>query len=247
MSRLIQPLNHLPSNNLQLICFPFAGGYSASFRPLYQFLKESCNFYVAEPPGHGTSPLQLEEDFEELVDMYLSAMIPILNKPFVLFGHSMGGLIVYRLAQRLEQLDYFPERLIISGVQPPHIGRKKVSHMDDDNFLDYVINIGGIPAELVKAREVLNYFLPPLKADFKALESFEHLNQTRIKAPVHIFNGEQDAPCMAVKVGWEKWVNVSRYHTFNGGHMFLQSETGKVAQSIEGIFNVLTEKESVFS
>ncbi|WP_047151740.1 thioesterase II family protein [Aneurinibacillus tyrosinisolvens] len=245
MSQLIQTLG-LSSNDIQLICFPFAGGYSASFRPLHSYLQDYCDLLVVEPPGHGTNRMPLVESLESLVEIYLQALIPKLGKPFVLFGHSMGGLVVYRLAQKLEQQGVFPEALIISAIQPPDIRRKAVTHLDDGAFLDYVIRIGGVPSELVKAREVLEYFLPAFKADFKALETFEHTDYTQLQSPVHIFNGEKDGACMKEAYGWKKWVNQVRFHTFQGGHMFLLSEIEKVAETIQLILTMETaEKELI--
>lgn len=40
MSQLFKSFD--ASEKTQLICFPFAGGYSASFRPLHAFLQGEC-------------------------------------------------------------------------------------------------------------------------------------------------------------------------------------------------------------
>jgi external thioesterase TEII len=244
MNRLIRQLS-TSSTNIQLICFPFAGGYSATFRPLQPLLQDHCDLLVAEPPGHGSNRMPLVESLETLVDIYLEALIPQLGKPLVLFGHSMGGLVVYRLAQQLEQRGIFPEAVIISAVQPPHTRRKTLTHLDDGAFLDYVIDIGGVPAELVKERAVLEYFLPTIRADFKALETFEHTNHNLLHASVHILNGEKDEPCMQDAAGWRRWTNRIRFHTFQGGHMFLLSETERVAKTIQSILSLETTRKEL--
>jgi external thioesterase TEII len=246
MSRLIQQLS-TSSTNVQLICFPFAGGYSATFRPLQPLLQDHCDLLVAEPPGHGSNRMPLVESLETLVDIYLEDLIPQLGKPFVLFGHSMGGLVVYRIAQKLEQRGIFPEAVIISAVQPPHTKRKQLTHLDDGAFLNYVIDIGGVPAELVKAREVLEYFLPSIRADFKALETFEHTDHSLLRAPVHILNGEKDEPCMQDASGWRQWTKRIRYYTFEGGHMFLLTETERVSKTIQSILSLETTRKELMN
>ena len=85
-----------PAGGTQLICFPFAGGYSASFGPLYDHLKADCEVLAIEPPGHGTNRMAFVDNLEELVDLDIAALKPRLSTPFVLFGHSMGGMVVYR-------------------------------------------------------------------------------------------------------------------------------------------------------
>jgi len=237
MNSLIQQFASSP-DKISLICFPFAGGYSASFRPFQPYLQDDCNLLVVDPPGHGTNRMPLVENVEKLVDIYLQQLVPDLGKPFVLFGHSMGGMVVYRLAQKLEQQGIFPNATIISAVQPPHISRTAVTHLDDDAFLDYIIGLGGVPSELVKVREALEFFLPAFRADFKALETFEHTDYTLLQSPVHIFNGEQDKKCMQDALGWNKWVDQIRFHAFRGGHMFLLSETEKVAKTIQFVLTL---------
>jgi len=221
----------------RLICFPFAGGYSSSFRPLNSWLKDDCQMVVAEPPGHGTNQMPLVENFERLADLYFDALLPMLDEPFVLFGHSMGGLVAFRLAQLLEMHEINPKAVIISAVQPPDHKRKKLSRLDDDAFLDYVIKLGGIPSELAREREVLNYFLPAFRADFKALESYKPVNVPLTQTPVHIFNGDLDQECMNDAYGWKDWANQVEFHTFKGGHMFLLSETERVTQTMRSIIS----------
>ena len=87
-----------------------------------------------EPPGHGTNRMALVDNLEKLADLYIAALKPRLSSQFVLFGHSMGGMVVYRLAQKLEQEGIFPAAAVISAIQPPHIQRQKVSHQKDDAF-----------------------------------------------------------------------------------------------------------------
>jgi external thioesterase TEII len=234
MNRLLQPLDGAPGT-IPLICFPFAGGYSASFRPLHRFLQPHCHLVVANPPGHGTNRMPVVQSLEQLADLYWQELMPYTNRPFVLFGHSMGGMVVYRLAQKLEQQGIFPEAVILSAIQPPHIRRHPVTHLSDDDFLHHVIGLGGVPPELVEARELLDFFLPAFRADFKALETFEPKDTYMLESPVHIFNGAEDEPCMKDSVGWKLWARYIWFHIFRGGHMFLLSETEELAQTILAI------------
>ncbi|GIN69091.1 MULTISPECIES: thioesterase II family protein [Bacillus] len=223
------------SNDMQLICFPFAGGYSTSFRPLYEHLKADCDMLAIEPPGHGTNQMDLVDDFETLVGMYQTALEPKLTRPFVLFGYSMGGMVAYRMAQKLEKAGIYPKAVIISAIQPPDIKRKKVSHYDDDAFLDHIIQLGGMPDELVRNREVMDYFLPSFRADYRALESFLHTDHTLVSSPVYILNGDKDEKCMQDAHGWKKWVREAEFHSFEGGHMFLLSQTEQISALIRSI------------
>ncbi|MED2949242.1 surfactin biosynthesis thioesterase SrfAD [Bacillus subtilis] len=235
MSQLFKSFD--ASEKTQLICFPFAGGYSASFRPLHAFLQGECEMLPAEPPGHGTNQTSAIEDLEELTDLYKQELNLRPDRPFVLFGHSMGGMITFRLAQKLEREGVFPQAVIISAIQPPHIQRKKVSHLPDDQFLDHIIQLGGMPAELVENKEVMSFFLPSFRSDYRALEQFELHDLAQIQSPVHVFNGLGDKKCIRDAEGWKKWAKDITFHQFDGGHMFLLSQTEEVAERIFAILN----------
>ncbi|MCY8809883.1 surfactin biosynthesis thioesterase SrfAD [Bacillus atrophaeus] len=235
MSQLFRSFD--TSEKTQLICFPFAGGYSASFRPLHAYLQGECEMLAAEPPGHGTNQTSAIEDLEELVRLYKQELNLRPDRPFVLFGHSMGGMIAFRLAQKLEREGIFPQAVIISAIQPPNVKRKKVSHLEDEAFLEHIMELGGMPAELAENKEVMTFFLPSFRSDYRALERFEPRDLGQLQSPVHIFNGRKDEKCMRDARGWDQWAQNPAYHEFDGGHMFLLSETEKVAEEIFSILN----------
>src|SRR5262249_43143789 len=60
-------------------------------------------------------------NFEALLDGLEAAIVPILERPFAFFGHSMGAIIAHELALRLRRRDRrLPVRLIVSGFFAPH-------------------------------------------------------------------------------------------------------------------------------
>jgi len=202
---------------------------------LQYYLQDHCRLLAVEPPGHGTNRMDLVDNLEKLVDIYMNELIPRLEGSFVFFGHSREGVFVYRLAQKLEQQSIFPKAVIISAVQPPHIRPERVTHFDDDRFLNHVISIGGIPDELLNERAMLEFFLPAFRSDFIALETFSTADTTVLQSPVHVFNGQQDEQCLNVAWGWREWADQIWFHQFQGGHKFFLSEIGAVAQRIRSI------------
>lgn len=56
------------------------------------------------------------------------------------FGHSLGAVLAYELAQRLdESREFSVERLFVSGSPGPRHGRKaRASDLDDESFLAQV-------------------------------------------------------------------------------------------------------------
>lgn len=223
--------------NMVLICMPYAGGYSVAFRGLCDSLNESFTVVSFDPPGHGSNRAPLEGSIENLVDIYEKALVDYNQENLILFGHSMGGLIAFRLAQRLESKGIKPRALIISACATPEVvsQKTKCSDMNDSDFLQHVINIGGIPEELLKYDDLMEFFLPVFRADFLALEKFKMTDPSIIKADSYIFYGNEDKLNIEELTLWEKYLFKTSYVRFNGGHMFIQEESKTVASVIDKI------------
>lgn len=226
------------TNNKRLICFPHSGAFSAAFRPLSQHVSPEWGIIAIDPPGHGTNRAPLVEDIQEMVDIYEAALEPYFQEPFALFGHSLGGLITYLLTQRLEKRGIRPEAVFISANKPPHLERNKVAHFNEQEFVDYVISLGGIAPELAQHQELLDLFMPVIRADFKAIENFEHTDQTLIETPVHVFVADQDHAATPEECQeWTMWAKQVEFHQFQGEHMFLMTDAPKVGQAITKVLN----------
>ncbi|NEP01487.1 MAG: hypothetical protein F6K58_23085, partial [Symploca sp. SIO2E9] len=111
-----------PKANLRLFCLPYAGGGSSIFRLWHRELTSNIELCPIELPGRENrireKPISnLEVLTEKLVEIFL----PHADKPFALFGHSMGALIAYELARKLQQKNINPVYLFVSGRQAPNI------------------------------------------------------------------------------------------------------------------------------
>src|SRR5260221_5976848 len=103
MNRWVSGNGVSPVARASIFCIPFAGGGASFYRA----------WAYSAPPSIALRPVQLpgrEERFTEtpydrmpqLVQAAADALAPLLDKqPFALFGHSMGALVCYELAQEL--------------------------------------------------------------------------------------------------------------------------------------------------
>ncbi|MEK4338245.1 MULTISPECIES: thioesterase II family protein [Bacillus] len=233
------------SDLIQLICFPFAGGYSASYRPLFEQLKDTAEVTAAEPPGHGTNLMPLETSIDRLAELYKEGLTGKLNRPFILFGHSMGGLVVYRLTQLLEREGIDPAAVVISAIQPPQTKRQILTHLSNEAFVQHIAEMGGIPKELLENKPMMDYFTPSLRADYQALESFQHTDKTIIESPVYLLNGKQDKKCMEDADGWLTWANAIERTDFEGGHMYINTHLEQFAEHMRHVIEQTTKKQFI--
>lgn len=235
---MIKPLRQLkPSlNGKNLLCFPFAGGYSVSYRPLSIAMKSNWGVIGLEPPGHGTNRDPLQSDLKKLIDLYEEQLEDYFHSPFALFGHSMGGVVTYELLTRLEKRGIFPEVAFISGMTPPHIERAKRQYEDDDKFIALLRSYGGLPDEILRERELLELFLPVLRNDFASIDNFTYTEFVTLRTKIHFLSGEQDLVAKPeVMAEWLRYAQRGEFHRFEGGHMFPIKQADEIANLIQRV------------
>lgn len=224
----------------QLICFPYLGGYANSFFELANTLDEELEVWAANPPGHGGCSLNPLEDIDSVLDLYFTELREIIKPGCMFFGHSMGGIIAYFLAQRiLESEEYTakPNILVLSACNTPcDFKTKNYSNLPNGELIDQIISYDGIPDELIKEKSLLEYFLPVFRADFKVLETSAALDYKPLDIPAYFLWGENDkiVPIDSA-VQWLKYFKqeLKMISIEAGSHMFIHKQAGVVAKYLD--------------
>src|SRR5215813_6314715 len=87
---------------VRLFCLHHAGGGAMVFRNWHKALPEWVDACAVVMPGREAR--HAEEAYSEAelaVEALHEALLPWMDRPFVLFGHSMGALLSFELARRL--------------------------------------------------------------------------------------------------------------------------------------------------
>ena len=214
---------------VRLYCFPFAGGSAASYRPWAELVPRDVDLNSFQLPGR-------MERLAEPAAVDLRALVPdlaaaVLNdlddRPYGLFGHSMGSLLAYEIALELRRLGApAPRLLALSGRRAPQIeleGFQPYHLMPDAEFLARIERLGGIPPQLLQHRDLLDFMLPTLRADFTAVETYRAQPGAPLDCPLLVFGGteDHDAPPDSLGAGAELSTAPSALQTYSGGHFFL--------------------------
>lgn len=120
---------------------------------------------------------------------------PYLDNPFAFFGHSMGALISFELARLLRKdCDCSPVYLLISGCRVPQVtGSTSLIHsLPDDKFLEELRRLNGTSETILSNKELVQFLLPMLRADFSALETYTYYSESLLTCPIMAFGGSQD-------------------------------------------------------
>ncbi|XP_029022386.1 S-acyl fatty acid synthase thioesterase, medium chain isoform X2 [Betta splendens] len=203
MEKVINCFKRNPDAVARLICFPWAGGGSIHYARWGNVLHSCTEVFAVKLPGReGRAKEPFFQSMQQIIDEVISVLLPLLReKPFALFGHSFGAFTSFAVADALKkQHNIEPVHIFLSGASAPYsetrLQAPKKSALSDDDFLKWLISIGGTPPELLGNPDVLKLFLPALKADLHVVENYRCNKPDRpfLSCPVTCFDGRDDIP-----------------------------------------------------
>ena len=182
---------------VRLFCLPHAGSGAALF---YRWKRALPGIAVVPVllPGREA---RFAEPPVESVDAVVAALMDVpkntFDRPYAIFGHSMGALLAYAWAQAIRRASLpAPVALFLSGRNAAHRPQphRRLHELDDDVFLAALRSrYGGTANELLDDAETRQLFLPVLRADLKLVETYQHVAEPMFDCPIHSFAGSEDA------------------------------------------------------
>jgi thioesterase domain-containing protein len=132
---------------INLLCVPQAGMGAWAFHGWQKKFPDTVDVLPVELPGRNSrmmepKPSSMAELIKGLADGVKA--YGALSKPYVLFGHSLGGWVAYELAaELLKRGEPAPQLFVVSGVRAPHLSALEhdadkiapsIAHMPDAEF-----------------------------------------------------------------------------------------------------------------
>lgn len=216
---------------VRLFLFPYAGGGPAVFGKWLAEFDTRIESFIAHYPGRGSRHNEIPiKRIDMFVEKLAQAMQPLSDKPFAFFGHSLGALIAFELAKKIQ-----PQALFISGCGAPYLPNPHppIHHLPDAEFVRSLQELNGIPVEIADNSELMELLLPMLRADFEAFETYRP-NSHQLNCPIIAFGGHNDPRVGHEQLeGWGNHTNAgfhSRY--FSGDHFFIHANKTDMIASI---------------
>lgn len=218
---------------MKLFCVPYAGGSAVVFNSWKKYLDPRIELIPIELAGRGK---RIQHPFYDTVEDAVDDIFNIVKseltgvEEYAFFGHSMGGMLIYELAQKIKQMGIKqPKHLIFSGRNVPHILEEKEKDyhlLDEENFRKKIIDLGGTPPEFFEYPELLELFIPLLRNDFRLAAVDYHKREiTPFDCNISIFVGKTEDMTAEQIDGWkDHTMGVCSTYYFNGGHFFLHDE-----------------------
>ncbi|MFC6082821.1 thioesterase II family protein [Sphaerisporangium aureirubrum] len=227
-----------PDAEVRLFCFAHAGGGAALFRRWEDHLAPGVDVCPVVLPGREGRLRETPYDrMDELITPLTEALRPYADRPYALFGHSMGSAVAWEVARSLTPGQGEPVLLFVSGRRAPHLPttRRRFSDLSEDDLLVEMGNLNGTPTEVLDQPGLLDVFLPTLRADFTLNEHYTPLPGPDLTCPISALLGDADPEVDPDEIA--AWHDTTKggftLRVFPGDHFYLKGPRPEVLDAIQ--------------
>ncbi|RZU54195.1 surfactin synthase thioesterase subunit [Krasilnikovia cinnamomea] len=228
-----------PDQDRRLVCFPHAGGAATFFHPVAMRFGPAVDVVALQYPGRQDRRSEpMIEDIATLADRIADELLRLSDKPSVFFGHSMGAVLAFETAWRLERRGtHAPRAVMVSGRRAPSAHRPdhQVYLRDDEGLLAELKLLNGTAMNLMEDEEVRRMTLPAVRNDYRAIETYRCAPGRVTAAAITTLTGTDDPQTTVAEAAkWREFTTGEfRLATFPGGHFFLAEQPGPVLDEVE--------------
>ncbi|NEB82360.1 thioesterase [Streptomyces sp. SID14478] len=220
----------------RLLCVPHAGGSAGSYLPFSHALAPQVNVLAVQYPGRQDRRAEpAARSIAPLADALFRLLDPEDTTPLALFGHSMGAVVAFELARRLEA-DGRPVHLLVASARrgpllPPG---PAFHHLGDAAILAEVERLNGVDGLEPEHPGLLRLALPALRADFEAVETYRAAPGPRLSCPVIAMTGADDPRVPpADAAAWDAVTTApATLSVHPGGHFYLLARLPEIAAEL---------------
>jgi len=223
---------------LRLFCFHYAGATASMFRTWQARLPAAVELVAVQLPGR---EYRLDEplltDVGQIVAGLIEVVPPLLDRPFVFFGHSMGALVGFDLIRMLRARGLRqPELFVVAARNAPQFRWRDAGaeKLPDDQFIAAVSDYNGMPDELLHDESLRDLWLPRLRADLTVSATYPYVAQPPLDCPILVMFGEKDGLVSDTGLrGWVEQTNARvRFSRYTGNHFFLYTAEQLVLEEL---------------
>ncbi len=225
-----------------LYVLPYAGGSSTLYMKWARYLNKDIELIPIELPGRGKriNELLLVNFDEMLQDITHSISEQISSdgdSRYAIFGYSMGSLLGYELYYQIEKKKLpLPKHMFFSAMEAPHLLKNELIHtLSNEQLCNKIATLGGTTQQFFESKELLEFFLPIIRADFSVIDSYLFIPKAKkINCDISILYSQDDVETKVENV--QEWKDYSNkecsFHSFSDGHFFINKYPIEIMQII---------------
>ncbi|MEU9205634.1 alpha/beta fold hydrolase [Streptomyces sp. NPDC048332] len=225
-----------PDAERRLVCFPHAGGSASYFFPVSRAIAPYADVLAIQYPGRQDRRHEAcAESIDALADALTAELLPWFDRPVTFFGHSMGAMLAFEVARRLERRGVALNGLCVSGRRAPSRSREERVHLGgDEALLAHIVRLSGTDSRVLGDPDLLHLVMPAIRADYKAVETYTYTDGPPLSCPVLVLTGDDDPQVTLDEArAWAEHTDGGyELKVFPGGHFYLNSLAADVTAAV---------------
>lgn len=228
-----------------VIAIPFAGGNKYSYSPIFSKSSIFGSFVTLELPGRGRRMDEpLLNNIELMLEDLYTQIQPYLTNDYLIFGHSMGGILGNLLIHKLNKNGCrLPSHFIIAGCTSPNFIDKKERLFDLPTpiFKERLFEFGGMPVELMEDTDLMELFFPIIRADMYALHHYKYVDNGKYPVDITVIFGTNEHMNLRELQLWEQETSGEiQIKQYPGDHFFIFTNIDKLCNLLKKLLFVDT-------
>jgi surfactin synthase thioesterase subunit len=223
---------------VRLFCLAHAGAGASLFGSFRDAFPREIELTAIQLPGREERLREpLLRRISDATECLLTILGPKLDRPYALLGYSLGALLAYDLAMRIEAAGIcIPEHLFALARPAPQLRDPQPPFYDwpEECFLaELQRRYGALHPVLLQNRDLLQIYVPIVRADLEMVDTYDPPRNRRLSCPVTAIGGTHDvwsAPDFAA------WAVVTtgpfRHLTLPGDHFFIHRSRDELCRVV---------------
>lgn len=194
-----------------MFCLPSAGSSASIYYSWKKRVAETIRIIPIEYPGHGSKIKQPLLDNPDSLAQHIANEIQCYPaQPFILFGHSVGGGLIWKVWHYLKDTPIRQQlKLMVISSRPEHasIQHLRYKHqLPDLQIIEELKRYNHFPDEILNNPEALQFFLKIIRNDFYISDQLLTEKISTTDVPVMAFYGkaDPDIPNQAMMDAWQQ-------------------------------------------
>ncbi len=207
--------------------FAYAGANAGALKPLAAQLPDGFGLAEFVMPGRGRRFREASEDnLDRLCNQAVDALLCSATAPLLL-SYSMGALLAFETAHRLQSAGRMPSALVVCALDAPHHlpTRGGVHRLPLPGLRDHLAALGGTPREVLDDLGVLACFEPAIRSDYRLLEAYRCDRAEPLRCPIVAIAGTRDTQTHAEGVAAWSSLTTGQFTALwvDDGHFFIDA------------------------